>query len=77
MVAALQCLKLYADKVKDIGQKYGSCNTIVAFIDDELLLGSKPHNRSMFMTNYIREQKANRILVDGGSAVNIIPKSEA
>ena len=27
------------------------------------------------MTGYIREQKVRRILVDGGSAVNIMPKS--
>jgi len=29
----------------------------------------------LFVTGYIREQKVKRILVDGGSAVNIMPKS--
>jgi len=52
-----------------------SCNTVVTFTDDDLLLGSKPHNRPLFVTGYIREQKIRRILVDGGLAVNIMPKS--
>ncbi|KAI3457318.1 hypothetical protein Pfo_013981 [Paulownia fortunei] len=34
---------------------------------------SKPHNRPLFITGYTREQKVNRILIDGGSAVNILP----
>ena len=50
-------------------------NTVVTFTDDDLLLGSKPHNCPLFMIGYIREQKARRILVDGGSAINIMPKS--
>ena len=39
------------------------------------MLGSKPHNRPLFVTGYIRKWKVNCILVDGGSAVNIVPKS--
>jgi len=85
---ALQHPELYADKVKDAGPsikdadssmkdvaQYAACNTTNTFSDDDLLLGSKPHNRPLFVTGYIREQKVKRILVDGGSAVNIIPKS--
>jgi len=52
-----------------------ACNTTINFSDDVLLLGSKLHNRPLFVTGYIKEQKANQILVDGGSAINIIPKS--
>jgi len=40
------------------------------------LLGSKPHNCPLFVTGYIREHKVRCILVDGGSAVNIMPKSK-
>ena len=47
----------------------------MSFIDDDLLLGSKPHNRPLFVTGYVRGQKVKRILVHGGSAVNIMPKS--
>ena len=42
---------------------------------NELLLGSKPYNRPLFMTGYIKEQNVDRILVDGGSTVSIMPKS--
>ena len=48
------------------------CSSII-FTDDDHLLGSKIHNRPLFVTGYIREQKVNRILIDGGSAVNILP----
>jgi len=47
---------------------------VITFNDDGLL-GSKLYNRPLFVTRYIRRQMVNRILVDGGSAVNIVPKS--
>ncbi|KAM2785537.1 hypothetical protein PS2_006533 [Malus domestica] len=43
--------------------------------DEDLLLGSKPHNHHLFVSWYVREHKVNRMLVDGGSAINIMPKS--
>ena len=81
IVVALQHPELYADKVKDVGPsikdaaQYVACNTTITFSDDDLLLCSKPHNNPLFVTGYIREQKVKRILVDGGSVVNIMPKS--
>ena len=60
--------------MKDVAQ-YAACNMTITFSDDELLLGSKPYNRPLFVTGYIKEQKVKRILVDGGSAINIMPKS--
>ena len=36
----------------------------------DLLLGSTPHNRPLFITGYMREQRVNRMLLDGGSVVN-------
>jgi len=47
----------------------------VKLTDDNLLLGFKPRNCPLFVTRYIRGQMVNRILVDGGSKVNIMPKS--
>ncbi|KAM2685925.1 hypothetical protein EV2_008880 [Malus domestica] len=47
----------------------------IHFTDEDLLLGSKPHNRHLFVSGYVREYKVNRMLVDGGSAINITPKS--
>ena len=46
---------------------------LIIFTDDDRLLGSKIHNRPLFVTSYIREQKVNPILINGGSVVNILP----
>ncbi|KAL0394450.1 UNVERIFIED_CONTAM: hypothetical protein Slati_4411200 [Sesamum latifolium] len=59
-------------------EKKDSSNTneymsIIIFTDEDLLLGSKPHNRPLFVVGYAREQKMTRILIDGGSTVNILP----
>jgi len=60
-VAALQHQELYADKIKEVGAlteglvQCASCNTVVTFTDDDLLLGSKPHNRPLFLTGCIRK----------------------
>ncbi|KAH0707716.1 hypothetical protein KY285_010750 [Solanum tuberosum] len=55
-------------------EKVAACCATIAFTDDDLLLGSKLHNRPLFVVGSIREQHLNRILIDGGSAVNIMPK---
>ncbi|KAL0307230.1 UNVERIFIED_CONTAM: hypothetical protein Sradi_6140300 [Sesamum radiatum] len=49
------------------------CMSIITFTDEDLLLRSKPHNRPLFVAGYTREQKVNRILIDGSSVVNILP----
>jgi len=61
IVAALQHPELYADKIKGVGAstegpvQCASYNTAVTFTDDDLLLGSKPYNRPLFVTGCIRE----------------------
>ncbi|KAA0051157.1 uncharacterized protein E5676_scaffold863G001200 [Cucumis melo var. makuwa] len=47
----------------------------IDFLDEDLLLGSKLHNRPLYVYGYVREQRVDRILIDNGSAVNIMPKS--
>ncbi|TYK02858.1 ty3-gypsy retrotransposon protein [Cucumis melo var. makuwa] len=47
----------------------------IDFSDEDLLLGSKLHNRPLYVSRYVREQRVDRILVNNGSAVNIMPKS--
>jgi hypothetical protein len=37
------------------------------------LFGSKLHNQSLFIKGYVDEKMMNRILIDDGSAVNILP----
>jgi len=81
MVIALQHLEIYAERVKAVVEmlktpvQCASYNMAVTFTDDELLLGSKPHNRPLFVAGYIKEQKVETILVDGGPAVHIMLKS--
>ncbi|KAA0046823.1 ty3-gypsy retrotransposon protein [Cucumis melo var. makuwa] len=52
-----------------------SCCMSISFSDEDLLLGSKLHNRPLYISGYIGEQKLNQILIDNGSVVNILPKS--
>ncbi|KAL4625463.1 hypothetical protein ACB092_05G028000 [Castanea dentata] len=55
-------------------QECCSCSLDLTFIDEDLLLGSKPHNLPLYVSGYTREQKIDRILIDGGLAINILPK---
>ncbi|XP_074315122.1 uncharacterized protein LOC141651303 [Silene latifolia] len=73
--------ELYAGKMKDVGEfaeqstQCVSCNAALTFSNEDLLLGSKPHNRPLYVSGYIRGQKVNIILIDGGSGVNLMPKA--
>ncbi|KAL0294903.1 UNVERIFIED_CONTAM: hypothetical protein Sradi_6862400 [Sesamum radiatum] len=58
---------------KEDSSNADDCMFTITSIDEDLLLGSKPHNRPLFVAGYVREQKVNRILIDGGSRVNILP----
>jgi hypothetical protein len=43
------------------------------FNDGDLLLGDKKHNMPLFMFGDIDDLPINRIMVDGGSAINLLP----
>ncbi|KAH0651762.1 hypothetical protein KY284_031674 [Solanum tuberosum] len=45
----------------------------ITFSDDDLLFGDTFHNRPLFMVGFAHEKMVNRILVDGGSGINILP----
>ncbi|KAG9453929.1 hypothetical protein H6P81_006833 [Aristolochia fimbriata] len=45
----------------------------ITFQEEDTQLGMKNHNRLLFVSSYIRDHKINRILVDCGSAINILP----
>lgn len=49
------------------------CMTTITFTDNDLQLGPRLHNRPLHVSGLIREHKISRILIDGGSAVNIMP----
>ena len=52
---------------------YGVCTTKISFNDEDLLLGSKLYNQPLFIKGHVDEKMMNRILVDDGSVVNILP----
>ncbi|KAL0455857.1 UNVERIFIED_CONTAM: hypothetical protein Slati_0924900 [Sesamum latifolium] len=76
----VSCIMTQEDKTL-LGENYFSnmeisdeeSMSVMTFTDEDLLLDSKSHNKPLFVTCYAREQKVNRILIDGGSAVNILP----
>ena len=58
--------------------EYATCcavHDVITFTDEDLLLGSKPHNRPLVITGYVREHTVNNMIVDGGSSISIMPKS--
>ncbi|KAL0439553.1 UNVERIFIED_CONTAM: hypothetical protein Slati_2438300 [Sesamum latifolium] len=73
------CNTAHGDDTKDtLHEKEDSsyaddCMSIITLTNKDLLLGFKPHNHPFFIAGYVCEQKVNRILIDGGSAVNILP----
>ncbi|KAL0416489.1 UNVERIFIED_CONTAM: hypothetical protein Slati_3480800 [Sesamum latifolium] len=46
------------------------CVSIITFTDEDLLLGSKPHNRHLFVAGYAREQK------DAKKGKEVLPSEE-
>ncbi|XP_060202223.1 uncharacterized protein LOC132630681 [Lycium barbarum] len=61
------------DSAKSFPEVVDACMAKITFTDNDLLLGDTPHNRPSLMIGFAREQKVNRILIDGGSRVNILP----
>ena len=49
------------------------CDTKITFTDDDLLFGETLHNRHLYMVDHVLEKMINRILIDEGSGVNILP----
>ena len=81
MIQVLKNPTLYATKIKrtkrlgDESHSCAKCCATITFIDEDLQLGLKPYNQPMFVTGYIWEQNITRILIGGGSTVNIMPKA--
>ncbi|KAL0433619.1 UNVERIFIED_CONTAM: hypothetical protein Slati_2696200 [Sesamum latifolium] len=68
------CNIMHGDELleKEDSSDTDDCMSTITFTDEDLLLESKPHNRPLFVADmYVK--KVNRILIDGGSAVNILP----
>lgn len=49
------------------------CAETITFTDDDMMLGDEQHNRPLFVSGSLGGERINRILLDAGSAVNILP----
>ena len=76
LTQALGKLEMYTPSTNMLQQTKGcyACFPNLTFTDEDLLLGSKPHNRPLYVSSSARDQKIDRILIYGGSAVNILQK---
>ncbi|CAL2257471.1 unnamed protein product [Prunus armeniaca] len=80
LVMALMSLDLYKSCFKsadvhttETSKFCASCLVAITFGEDDLLLRSKFHNRPLYVTGEVGGTTISRILLDCGSAVNIVP----
>ncbi|KAH0755793.1 hypothetical protein KY290_026063 [Solanum tuberosum] len=59
--------------IEPSSQEAHTCDTKITFTANDLLFGETLHNRPLYMVGHVREKKINRILIDEGSGVNILP----
>ena len=78
LIQALMDPEDYVDQVDPTGEKFSpvqcvSCMAAITFSDEDLQLGDELHNRPLYIMGTIGEVSINRILLDCGSAVNLLP----
>jgi hypothetical protein len=71
-ITALSFLEDYRVEVSQAEIKPNRSNDMI-FNDKDLLLGDKKHNMPLFMFGDIDDLPINRIMVDGGSTLNLLP----
>lgn len=54
-------------------QEVHAFSTKISFTDDDLLFGETLHNRPLYMVGHVLKKKIDRILIDEGFGVSIIP----
>ncbi|MQL81678.1 hypothetical protein Taro_014147 [Colocasia esculenta] len=74
LVKILQEPETYEAHMADFqAQAYEAMAANVTFTDEDLLLSSPYHNRPLYMKGKINNRQLNRILVDPGASINIMP----
>lgn len=59
---------------KPSSQKVHACDINIIFTDNDILFGEIIHvNRPLYIVGHVLEKMINRILIDEGSRVNILP----
>ncbi|KAF7149768.1 hypothetical protein RHSIM_Rhsim02G0166900 [Rhododendron simsii] len=65
----------FCKEVQEKGQESTiTCLSTIAFGDEDMYAETPDHNQPLFITGLILDTKISRVLVDGGSAVNLLPK---
>jgi len=79
LITALTDPEPFKGKIEAPGGKVSSyeicasCMACISFGDDDRQLGEENHNRPLYVTGTIFDTEINRIMLDGGSAVNVLP----
>lgn len=60
-------------KMRSSEPTYAECLALITFTDDYLQPGLIKHNRPLFISGYLNGLGITRIMIDGGSAVNLLP----
>lgn len=73
--ALVTALSFPEDYRVEVSQTETELNDVlnITFTDEDLLLGSKKHNRPLLMFGEIDDLPINPIMIDGGSAINLLP----
>ncbi|KAL4192915.1 hypothetical protein AMTRI_Chr06g174350 [Amborella trichopoda] len=76
LVQALSSLEVYETEGEpiEVDPAILSGCMAITFSENDLQLGGKFHNRPHFMTGELHTYPINRIMLDGGSTINLIPK---
>ena len=72
-ISAMMSLSSSEKSIEPSSQEAHTCDTKITFTDNDILFGETLHNRPLYMVGHVLEKKINRILIDEGSGVNILP----
>lgn len=70
LAQALSDLKRYQDKMSQPDQV--ACLATISFLDEEKFANVKNHRRHLLISGILKNRPTTRVMVDNGSAVNII-----
>ena len=76
LICALENPENFYDEVnkKDQGESSTACMTTITIDESDMMANIPNHNRPLFITGLINGMGINRVMVDGGSAVSLLPR---
>lgn len=77
LVVALTSPEFYTEKIEPLKptslEMHTSCMACITFDDKDRQLGAALHNRPLYVTGMLANVRVSRIMLDCGSAVNVLP----